>query len=478
MFVQIHMLQSMPPGNLNRDETGQPKKCIFGGVTRGRISSQCLKRNIRRSAQFAAEFGEALADRTTYLPRMVGDELNNDKNLGIPEEDVTALMLAIGARFKKDKAGDGSEETDEEGTPQPITNGSHDDEAGQTGQLVFFPRPFARRIAELVASFRKQKPEAYRFFVTGETSETAEEKARRTAKGKELKERKKQLIADKKAATSDDEKAQLKEKELAFKKDEKTFKSDSGKAKKALDREVEALIADIATASQSLTMDIGLFGRMTTSDLVVNVEAACQVAHAISTHETIIESDYFTAMDDCKDKYATSQMDKAGAAFLGSGETETFYNAAVYYKYLNLDLDALRKHLPSLTDEDARKVVGALVSAAALANPTGKQNSFASHGIPELILVEVSAIKRPISYANAFLQPVEGPNLLARSAEAFKAYVESIAKAFEPKGTRRHLLAVGHAKTTIKDAESAETLDELVEAVRAAAAPAKAKGVA
>lgn len=49
MFVQIHMLQSMPPGNLNRDETGQPKKCIFGGVTRARISSQCLKRNIRLS---------------------------------------------------------------------------------------------------------------------------------------------------------------------------------------------------------------------------------------------------------------------------------------------------------------------------------------------------------------------------------------------------------------------------------------------
>lgn len=39
MFVQIHMLQSMPPGNLNRDDTGQPKKCLFGGVTRGRISS-------------------------------------------------------------------------------------------------------------------------------------------------------------------------------------------------------------------------------------------------------------------------------------------------------------------------------------------------------------------------------------------------------------------------------------------------------
>ena len=73
MFVQIHMLQSIPPGNLNRDDTGQPKKCTFGGVTRGRISSQCLKRNIRRSAQFKEAFGKGLADRTQYLPRMVAD---------------------------------------------------------------------------------------------------------------------------------------------------------------------------------------------------------------------------------------------------------------------------------------------------------------------------------------------------------------------------------------------------------------------
>ena len=71
MFVQIHMLQSMPPGNLNRDDTGQPKKCIFGGVTRGRISSQCLKRNIRHSIQFKEAFGDALSKRTTYMPRMV-----------------------------------------------------------------------------------------------------------------------------------------------------------------------------------------------------------------------------------------------------------------------------------------------------------------------------------------------------------------------------------------------------------------------
>ena len=104
MFVQIHMLQSMPPGNVNRDETGQPKKCVFGGVTRGRISSQCLKRNIRLSTQFKDAFGDSLASRTTYLPRMVADALR-EGNLGIPANELNELMLAISARFKKVKSG-------------------------------------------------------------------------------------------------------------------------------------------------------------------------------------------------------------------------------------------------------------------------------------------------------------------------------------------------------------------------------------
>ncbi|MDY0282408.1 MAG: type I-E CRISPR-associated protein Cas7/Cse4/CasC [Salinivirgaceae bacterium] len=469
MFIQIHMLQSMPPGNLNRDETGQPKKCIFGGVTRGRISSQCLKRNIRRSQQFKEAFGDALGERTTYLPQMVADELAKDGMLDVSKEELDQLMAAIAGRFKKEKSRKESEETEEENTPAVDTSESAGDEVGQTGQLVFFPPPFARRVAELLAQFRKEKPAAYHLFVTGEINETAEQRATRKAKGKELKERKKAISVEKKGATTDDEKAAIKEKEDALMKDEQQYKEDSQNAVKALKKEIDSLFANIAKASKSLTVDIGLFGRMTTSDLVVNVEATCQVAHAISTHETVIESDYFTAMDDCKAEYAASQMDKAGAAFLGSGETETFYSASVYYKYLNLDLDALRKHLSQnkkgWPDSEASKTVGILLMAAALANPTGKQNSFASHGIPELILVELSNVKRPISYANAFLEPVEGPNYLARSADALKTYVEAVTPAFAPADIDRYLLAVGHAKTEIGGAVRVETLDKLAETV-------------
>jgi CRISPR system Cascade subunit CasC len=482
MFIQIHILQSMPPGNLNRDKTGQPKKCIFGGVTRGRISSQCLKRNIRRSEQFKKAFGGALADRTTYLPRMVAEELTKDKMLGVPKEELDQLMVAIAGRFENKRSRKESDETEEENTPAVDTNESAGDEVGQTPQLVFFPPPFARRIAELVAKFRKEKPAAYHLFVTGEINETAEQQAARRTKGKDLKERKKAINVEKKAATTDDQKASIKEKEDALKKDEQQYKDESQNAIEALKREINALVADIAKAGNSFTVDIGLFGRMTTSDLVVNVEATCQLAHAISTHETVIESDWFTAMDEGKEKYAKSQTDRAGAAYMGTGENQTFYSASVYYRYLNLDLDALRKHLSqggqAWPDSEASKAVSTLLAAAALATPTGKQNSFASHGIPELILVELSSTKRPISYANAFLQPVEGPNYLANSAAALKSYVEAVSPAFAPADTQRFLLAVGHAKTTIDGATPAGTLDKLVEVIGKASVAPQAEATA
>jgi CRISPR system Cascade subunit CasC len=469
MFVQIHMLQSMPPGNLNRDENGQPKKCLFGGVTRGRISSQCLKRNIRRSPQFMEAFGDDLAVRTMKLPQMVADNLRDGK-LGVPDDELDEFMAAIAKKFKSEKDESDSEVADDAGVEQgPSENKVSDGgEKGKTGQLVFFQQPFARRIAELVAEFRRDRPAAYRYFLRGEmTPETEEDKAKFKMRKDELKKRKADIKKEEKAASTDEHKAAIEERCAALEKDEEAFKKVSENKKDALKAEVGRFIESIATASKTLTVDIGLFGRMTTSALVVNVDAACQVAHAIGTHETVIERDWFTAMDD--------KPDKAGAGYIGSGENVTFYNADVYYKYLNLDLDAMRKHLPSLTGKDAAQVAGVLISAAALANPTGKQNSFGNHSFPEAILVEVSQAKRPLSYANAFLQPVEGGvgrNLMTESAKAFKSYVESIAPAFAPANMNRVLMAVG-AASILTQGESklniahtpASTLDELVNSV-------------
>ena len=46
-MIEMHLIQNFAPSNLNRDDTGQPKSAVFGGVRRARISSQCGKRAVR-----------------------------------------------------------------------------------------------------------------------------------------------------------------------------------------------------------------------------------------------------------------------------------------------------------------------------------------------------------------------------------------------------------------------------------------------
>ncbi|RBM06840.1 type I-E CRISPR-associated protein Cas7/Cse4/CasC [Streptomyces sp. PT12] len=48
-ILDIHVLQTVPPSNLNRDDTGQPKTAVYGGVRRARVSSQAWKRATRRA---------------------------------------------------------------------------------------------------------------------------------------------------------------------------------------------------------------------------------------------------------------------------------------------------------------------------------------------------------------------------------------------------------------------------------------------
>ncbi len=47
IFVDIHAIQTLPPSNINRDDTGSPKTAQYGGVRRARVSSQSWKKAIR-----------------------------------------------------------------------------------------------------------------------------------------------------------------------------------------------------------------------------------------------------------------------------------------------------------------------------------------------------------------------------------------------------------------------------------------------
>jgi len=76
MLIEVSMLKNYGPTNLNRDDAGMPKTCEFGGVTRGRISSQCLKRTWRKSELFVSAVGtDNLGIRTREMPTLVCDKL-------------------------------------------------------------------------------------------------------------------------------------------------------------------------------------------------------------------------------------------------------------------------------------------------------------------------------------------------------------------------------------------------------------------
>jgi len=94
MLIQIHLLQNYAPSNLNRDDTGSPKDAIFGGTRRGRISSQCLKRSMRRSEAFSAAFQAEglLGTRTQKLPELVRNELTV---LGLDQVAIDAIVTRI-----------------------------------------------------------------------------------------------------------------------------------------------------------------------------------------------------------------------------------------------------------------------------------------------------------------------------------------------------------------------------------------------
>jgi CRISPR system Cascade subunit CasC len=153
--------------------------------------------------------------------------------------------------------------------------------------------------------------------------------------------------------------------------------------------------------------DIGLFGRMLAADPAFNIEAACQVAHAISVHPVTIEDDYFTAVDDLNEG-----DEDMGAAHIG----ETGFAAGLFYSYICISRDQLVDNLDG--DENlANRAIGALTEAAVKVAPRGKQNSFGSRAYASYVLAEKGP-QQPRSLAVSFLKPVHGHD---HADEAVKA---------------------------------------------------------
>jgi len=176
-----------------------------------------------------------------------------------------------------------------------------------------------------------------------------------------------------------------------------------------------------------LSPDIALFGRMVAEKTDLNVDAACQMAHALSTNRISMDVDFYTAVDDLQPKEET------GAGMMGTVE----FDSACFYRFSVIDYRQLIENLGGDT-EMAKKALEAYVRASVLAIPTGKQNSMAAHNPPSLVMTVVRSNGQPMSLANAFVRPVTvslaNGDLVNESVVRLDSYFKEMTKMYGREG--------------------------------------------
>jgi len=191
-------------------------------------------------------------------------------------------------------------------------------------------------------------------------------------------------------------------------------------AAQGVDSEFKNTLEKVINGGKAL--DVALFGRMLADMPEKNQYAACQVAHAISTHAVEREFDFYTAVDDLKPE------DTSGADMMGTVE----FNSACFYRYAVVDWEKLVENLQKDTDLAVRGL-RAFLEGFVVTEPTGKQNTFAAHNPPEFVAVTVRRNGAPRNLANAFEIAVrlkKNESLTKRSAEELVKKAKVLQSAF------------------------------------------------
>jgi CRISPR system Cascade subunit CasC len=153
-------------------------------------------------------------------------------------------------------------------------------------------------------------------------------------------------------------------------------------------------------------LDIALFGRMVAQDTEMNVEGAAAFAHAISTHKVVNEVEFFTALDDWEETQASAHM--------GSLE----YNSGIYYRYVSLNLGQLYENLYG---ENISKAIDVFTKALYSAIPAARQATMSGASFWDYARIYLRKGQR---LQVPFDEAVKGSELLKRSIEALKKYLE------------------------------------------------------
>lgn len=104
LFLDIHAIQTLPPSNINRDDTGSPKTAQYGGVKRARVSSQSWKRAIRGYFNDNGALNN-VGVRTKEIVKYVASkivELDSSIEMEDALEKADEILIATGIKKKGD----------------------------------------------------------------------------------------------------------------------------------------------------------------------------------------------------------------------------------------------------------------------------------------------------------------------------------------------------------------------------------------
>ncbi|AQP48573.1 type I-E CRISPR-associated protein Cas7/Cse4/CasC [Tessaracoccus aquimaris] len=136
-YLDIHVLQSVPPSNVNRDDTGAPKSALYGGVRRARVSSQAWKKAVRASFDEFVD-PEKRGVRTLRVIELLVDRMKEMK-VDLPVDEMVARAVkVVGALGLK--------------TEKPRVKKDEPEKIERSQYLIFFSRHQLDRLAELAAT--------------------------------------------------------------------------------------------------------------------------------------------------------------------------------------------------------------------------------------------------------------------------------------------------------------------------------------
>ena len=103
LYVDIHVLQNVPPSCISRDDTGSPKTAKYGGAVRARVSSQAWKHEMRKMLGEILN-KEEVGIRTKKVSQMIADAIKSIRgDIGDAEAGKLAVKALGNAGIKLDK---------------------------------------------------------------------------------------------------------------------------------------------------------------------------------------------------------------------------------------------------------------------------------------------------------------------------------------------------------------------------------------